>query len=208
MTSAAAKPDVDRGDGAGPLTLLAAHSMRNDAVVIGPLLPEDTGAMFLWLNDVDAAAMDLPFRPIDYMGYHNWLAELSRNAATVLFAIRRLRQPAIIGYIALTRIHPVHRSAELGVRIGVAEERGKGHGSAAIALALRYAWKQLNLNRVHLTVLSGNHRAIRAYQAAGFQHEGLMRQAAFIDGNWSDVVQMGILRPASVVQDVSVRSAS
>lgn len=175
---------------------LSAHSLRNDAVVIGPLLPDDTAAMFLWLNDVDAAEADMPFRPLDFMGYHNWLGEVSRNASLVLFAIRRQRHPAIIGYIALSKINAVHRSAELGVRIGADEMRGKGYGRAAITLALRYAWNQLNLNRVCLTVLAGNGRAIAAYRAAGFQQEGVLRQAAFMNGAWCDVIQMGILRPA------------
>jgi RimJ/RimL family protein N-acetyltransferase len=202
MTAIAAKPEPTLG-AASPKAVLFAHSLRDDAIVIGPVLPEDTGSLFLWVNDADAAMLDLPFRPMDWMGYHNWLAELSRNAATVLFAIRRRAHPAIIGYIVLTKIHPVHRSAELGVRIGAEDQRGKGYGSAAIALALRYAWNQLNLNRVQLTVLSTNHRAIGAYQNAGFQHEGLSRQAAFIDGSWCDVVQMGILRPGPVLRDVS-----
>jgi RimJ/RimL family protein N-acetyltransferase len=201
MASAAAQPDIEAGAGAKPQTALCAHSIRNETVVIGPVVPEDAGPMFLWLNDTEAAALDLPFRPMDYMGYHNWLAEVSRNTAMVLFSIRRLCDPAIIGYIALTGIHPVHRSAELGVRIGEEAERGKGHGRAAIALALRYAWNHLNLNRVQLKVLATNYRAIRAYLAAGFVCEGVSRQGAFIDGRWCDVVQMAILRPAPALQE-------
>ena len=208
MASAAAKPDIDLDEGAKPLTALSAHSMRNDTVVIGPILPEDAGPMFLWLNDAEAAALDLPFRPMNYITFHEWLTEISRNAATVLFAIRRPSHPAMIGYLALTKVHPVHRSAELGVRIGAEMERGKGYGRAAVALALRYAWNQLNLNRVQLTVLSTNYRAIRAYLAVGFEVEGVSRQGAFIDGRWCDVLQMGVLRPAPVLQDIGNAPAS
>jgi len=196
MTAAASKLNPDLSGAAVPMSALTSHSMRDGIVTIGPILPEDTGALFLWLNDVDAAELDLPFRPMDWMGYHNWLAEISRNGSVVLFAIRRLSHPAIIGYIALTKIHPVHRSAELGLRIGAEADRGKGYGSSALALALRYAWNQLNLNRVQLTVLNTNQRAISAYRAVGFQREGLLRQAAFIGGNWCDVIQMGILNNA------------
>ena len=82
------------------------------------------------------------------------------------------------------------------MRIGVEEDRGKGFGSAATALALDYAWSSLNLRRVCLTVFAGNDRAIAAYRRSGFREEGLMRQAAFSGGQWHDVVMMAALNPS------------
>jgi hypothetical protein len=40
-----------------------------------------------------------------------------------------------------------------------------------------------------------NKRAIRPYQALGFKKEGLLKQAAFIDGERIDLVLMAALRP-------------
>jgi diamine N-acetyltransferase len=196
VTAGAARQSALPEIGGAAISPLTAQSLRDGAVVIGPVLPEDTAALFLWLNDAQTAELDMPFRPMDWMGYNNWLTEISRNASQVFFAIRRISHPAIIGFVALTKIHPVHRCAELSVRIGAEGDRGKGYGAAAIALALRYAWNQLNLHRVHLTVFSTNQRAIGAYNASGFQCEGLLRQAAFINGAWCDVIQMGVLRSA------------
>jgi RimJ/RimL family protein N-acetyltransferase len=177
-----------------PLTSL---SLRNDKVVIGPILPDDTGAMFLWLNDVESANLDLPYRPVDWINYNAWLAECGKNQSQVLFAIRRILEPRIVGFIAITRIHPVHRSAEAGVRIGYPADRGQGLGRAALALALKYAWNHLNLGRVQLSVFESNTRAVRAYQAAGFEIEGKLRRAAFINGVCEDVVLMAALNPKS-----------
>ena len=178
--------------GMSPLTTL---SLRNDSVAIGPILPEDTGAIFLWLNDVESANLDLPYRPLDWMNYNVWLAEAGKNASQVLFALRRVRDPRIIGFIAITKIHPVYRSAEIGVRIGYPADRGQGLGRAALSLALKYAWNHLNLGRVQLNVFESNMRAIRAYQAAGFAFEGKLRRAAFINGVYEDVVLMAALNP-------------
>jgi RimJ/RimL family protein N-acetyltransferase len=186
-----------------PLTRLSLHDR---AVVIGPVLPEDTATLFLWLNDVEAANLDLPYRPLDWMGYDNWMAQLSRNCSQTFFAIRRVDGPAIIGFVALTGIQPVHRSAELGIRIGSEKDRGTGYGSAAVALALKYAWNHLNLNRVHLRVLSTNLRARAAYAKAGFSDEGVHRQALFLNGAWCDMAQMAALRPALPQgQEVEIR---
>ena len=65
----------------------------------------------------------------------------------------------------------------------------------ALKLALRYAWDTLNLKRVWLTVFASNERAIASYARAGFEPEGVMRQAAFIGGEWKDVVMMAALNP-------------
>ena len=180
---------------APPLAPLTSVSMRNDAVTIGPLLPEDTGQLFVWLNDVDAARLDLAYRPTDWLSFKAWLDELGRSNAQIVFAIRKLYEPQIIGFVIFKNIHQVHRSAEIGVRIGSDAERGKGYGTQALALALRYAWNHLNLHRMSLTVFAHNTRAIASYRACGFREEGRFEASAYIDGEWIDVIPMALLRP-------------
>jgi RimJ/RimL family protein N-acetyltransferase len=176
---------------------LASLSMRSGSVVLGPILPEDTGSIFLWLNDVESIVLDLPYRPVDWMNYNGWLEDFSKNPSQVIFAIRRIHDPKIIGFVVFVEISAVHRSAKFGIRIGAETDRSKGYGKEAIRLALTYAWKHLNLNRVRLSVFDSNRRAIAAYRAAGFQHEGTLREAAYINGGWTDVVLMGALRSQS-----------
>jgi len=178
------------------LAPLTAVSLRNDTVTIGPLLPEDTGPLFLWLNDIDAARLDLAYRPTDWMAFKTWLDELGRNNSQMVFAIRKLFEPQIIGFVIFKNIQFVHRAADIGVRIGAEAERGKGYGKRALTLALNFAWNHLNLHRVSLTVFAHNTRAIAAYRAVGFSEEGLLKDAAYIDGEWVDVVPMAVVRAA------------
>lgn len=60
--------------------------------------------------------------------------------------------------------------------------------------ARRLALHQIDLHRVNLHVFSTNAAAIHLYEKVGFVHEGVLRQAAHIDGRYVDVVVMGILR--------------
>ena len=71
---------------------------------------------------------------------------------------------------------------------------GKGYGTEAVRLALKFAFDYLNLERVALSVQANNPRAIRAYEKAGFVREGLLRRDAYRNGEYIDVVQMGVLR--------------
>jgi RimJ/RimL family protein N-acetyltransferase len=103
----------------------------------------------------------------------------------------------MIGFVLFKNFQSVYQTAELGVRIGDESERGKGYGTRAVRLALDYAWSVLNLHRVSLNVLAHNERAIVSYLHAGFAIEGKLREAAFIDGQWRDVVAMAALRPTA-----------
>jgi RimJ/RimL family protein N-acetyltransferase len=177
-------------------------------ISIGPFVPEDFASVFCWFNDVAAARLDLAYRPVDMMAHQQWWHGLSKDPSKVVFAIRKTSEPAIIGFVQITAINSVHRSAEMGVRIGEEKNRGQGYGTEALRLALSFCWNHLNLNRVQLSVFKHNLRAIAAYKAAGFRKEGCMRRAAFIGGEWVDLILMATLRPAQKPDRRSSRPAA
>lgn len=170
--------------------------LMTSRITIGPLVPEDFAPVFCWLNDVAAARLDLAYRPVDMMTHQQWWQSLGKDSTKVVFAIRKTTDPTIIGYVQITGINSVHRSAEIGIRIGEEGNRGQGYGKEALRLALEFCWNHLNLNRVQLIVFQHNDRAVRAYKAVGFRKEGLLKKAAFIGGNWVDLILMAALRPA------------
>ncbi|HKD21532.1 MAG TPA: GNAT family protein [Rhizomicrobium sp.] len=192
---AALRSDIGPDDLPRQMAPLTAVSLRNETVTIGPLLPEDTGSLFLWLNDVDAARLDLAYRPTDWLAFKAWLDDLPRTQTQLVFAVRKVFEPQIVGFVVFKNIQLVHRSAEMGVRIGAEAERGKGYGTKALMLAANYAWNHLNLHRLSLTVFAHNARAIAAYRTAGFREEGRLQDAAFIDGEWVDVIPMALVNP-------------
>ncbi len=99
-----------------------------------------------------------------------------------------------LGITGLHRISWLHRHAEWGVVIGRIEEWGKGYGREVGRTIQRYAFQTLNLNRVYLRVNADHLAGIRAYAAAGFVKEGVMREVTFVEGHYVDQVVMGKLR--------------
>ncbi len=59
---------------------------------------------------------------------------------------------------------------------------------------LDYAFRLRNAHKVWLSVNGTNERAVRAYRACGFVEEGRLRQHVWGDGQYLDLVYMGILR--------------
>lgn len=78
--------------------------------------------------------------------------------------------------------------------IGEPNAQNKGYGTEVSRLILRYAFEQLNLNRVQLRVYEYNARAKRCYEKAGYREEGRLRQARFWRGRCWTVLLMAALR--------------
>lgn len=110
------------------------------------------------------------------------------------FVIQTLGDDRKIGMINLAGFNWHVRSAWVGIGIGVREFWGKGCGTDAMKIILRYGFTQLNLNRIQLDVFSYNQRGIKSYEKAGFKHEGRLHGNLLKAGARYDEVFMGILR--------------
>ena len=173
-------------------------------VTIGPFVPDDYASMYCWANDIAAARLDGAFRPVNLIDVVRQFENAGKDPSRVTFAIRRRNETAIIGYLCVQNISSVHRSADIGIRIGEEKNRGHGYGKEALMMALDYCWRHLNLNRVGLIVFRGNQRAISIYKAAGFRIEGRLKKLFFIDGAWIDVLLMATFRPSRKGRDRTI----
>jgi RimJ/RimL family protein N-acetyltransferase len=167
--------------------------IKGESIVLGPILPTDFPSLFRWSDDIEAARLNETYRPAAWKNQEElWFG---KDPSRVFFAIRKSDEKNIIGYVQILGIDAVHRSAMLGLRIGEPVDRGKGYGREALALAVTYCWNHLNLSRIGLAVFGTNDRAVRLYSAFGFEVEGRMRRALFIDGQWIDLIPMALLHP-------------
>jgi RimJ/RimL family protein N-acetyltransferase len=110
------------------------------------------------------------------------------------FAIRTMVEDRLIGLIGLYTIFQPQREAFMGIQIGERDYWGKGFGTDALRVLLRYGFDELNLQRVSLSVLEGNERAMRSYEKCGFRYEGRERQVWTYDSRRWDEIYMGLLR--------------
>ncbi|MBI4674560.1 MAG: GNAT family N-acetyltransferase [Chloroflexi bacterium] len=110
-----------------------------------------------------------------------------------VFAIRTLADDKLIGQIGLW-IEPSQVEGFVWILIGERDYWGRGFGTDAMRVLLRYAFRELNLHRVVLRVFAFNTRAIRSYEKVGYVHEGRVRNALNRMGQRWDEVWMGITR--------------
>jgi RimJ/RimL family protein N-acetyltransferase len=155
--------------------------------------PEDSEQFAVWSQDDEYMRLldDDPVRP---MAPANFADFATPNPSDYYFHLRTLADDKLIGFVVLFHIKWTNQTAETAIGIGVREYRGKGYGSDALRLILNYAFSELSLHRVELTVIAYNASAIRAYERAGFVREGVKRQAIQRNGQRFDLIGYGILR--------------
>lgn len=100
----------------------------------------------------------------------------------------------VLGTAGLHSINRVAGTAAVGISLLDRERLGKGYGREAVGLLLDWAFRMQGFRRIWLEALASNERAVHAYRACGFTHEGLLRSHDFYDGGYHDVVVMGLLR--------------
>ena len=165
------------------------------AVALTELRDEDSETLFRWINDPNIVCFNSSFTPVHAPNHAAWFKSVTQAKDRIVFAIRRIGSPRVIGTLQLVNMHPIHRSAELIIRIGAESDRGHGLGTEAVCLAVDFAFRHRNLQRVWLRVFDVNPRAIRAYEKAGLVVEGRLRRSCFIDGAWVDEIIMARLAP-------------
>jgi RimJ/RimL family protein N-acetyltransferase len=125
-----------------------------------------------------------------------WLEKILKEEEQNLFMfmIRRLEDDRLIGEVGLDGVQWNHGDTFIGIGLGEREFWGKGYGTDAMRVILRYAFTELNLHRVSLNVLEYNTRALRSYEKVGFKVEGRAREFLSREGKRWDLIFMGILR--------------
>ncbi|WP_413309790.1 GNAT family N-acetyltransferase [Bacillus sp. 1P10SD] len=154
---------------------------------------EDTSIMLEWMEDAEY------LRNVDTeiampKSKEQLLEEGKIGHNEYSFRLRTISEEELIGFVSIHSIEWNNRTGTLAIGIGNKSHRNKGYGSDALQLILNYGFNELNLDRISLEVIEYNVGGVRAYEKAGFQHEGRKRSAVYRDGNRYDSILMAILR--------------
>ena len=171
-------------------------NIRGERVALGPLHRGLLPRIERWYNE---------FRTVDLGGDDPRPRSAESIAATwepllrgeredwIGFAIYALPDLRPIGIANIRDFSNPHGTAEFGITIGDAADRGQGFGTEATRLLLDYAFTVLGVHNIWLDTPAYNAGAIRAYEKAGFREIGRRRGARTLAGTRYDVVLMDCL---------------
>jgi len=163
-------------------------------VYLRPLDLADAPTLTAWLNDPEVTRYLLLHRPLMLLAEEAFLRKLSESERDIVLGIVAREPEQFIGVTGLHQLDARNRHVQFGITVGEKSAWGKGYGTEATRLMVRYAFDTLNLNRVCLHVHEYNERAVHVYQKVGFRMEGRLRQETFRDGRYWDTFVMAVLR--------------
>ena len=126
--------------------------------------------------------------------HERWFNHVTKDNDTYTFGIRLREDDRLLGNCDIEIESQFSHHGWVGIFIGDPDDWGKGYGTEAMGVLVRFGFMELNLHRITLNVFAYNERGIKAYEKVGFVHEGTNREALYRDGTYHDVHIMGILR--------------
>lgn len=168
--------------------------LRGENVLLAPVRRDDLEVFFGWINDRADVLSAAGYKPVHEPAHQAWVESVTKDEDSVIFAIRRVAGDHLVGYVQLVDIDWRNRNAELRLRIGDKDARNQRFGQEGTGLLLAHAFEDLNLIRVWAHVFATNVPTLKGAERLGFREEGLLRKAAYVGGDYLDVVVIGVLR--------------
>ncbi|KAA1469813.1 acyl-CoA N-acyltransferase [Dentipellis sp. KUC8613] len=119
-------------------------------------------------------------------------AEWWLSQALIFVVVEDKESGKFVGRASLRGATPRNRDAEVAISLSP-EWWGKGYGTEIMTWLVDYGFRGLGLHRLSLSATSNNERALALYKKVGFVEEIVRKKAAWIEGRWVDVVEMGIV---------------
>lgn len=162
-------------------------------IYLRPMTYEDTDLIVSWRNQ-EAVRRNFIYQELFTRESHEqWIHTMVETGKVIQMVICETEGGRPVGSVYLRDIDRRHNKAEYGIFIGGEGARGKGYGTMAARLMIRYAFEELGLHRLYLRAFADNEQAIRSYEKAGFEREAYLREDVCIEGRYRDIVLMGLL---------------
>ena len=170
--------------------------LAGEKVVLRSISEDDVTQRYLdFLNDkVVTKFLDAGRKEHSIDDLKSYVKEKISKNDCIFLAVRDKELSLHIGNVKIEPIDYNNRKAEIGIMIGDKNFWGKGYGTEAMRLAVKFCFQDLDFNRVTLGVITDNIQAIKSYKKVGFVQEGVLRGDVIRDGKKYNRILMGLLK--------------
>ena len=161
------------------------------SVKLRPLANDDGERVLAWRNSSEVARHMYSDHVISATEHQAWLARSVGAADRQVWII--VWRGAPVGLAALNRAEADARRWDWAFYLADSSVRGQGVGACVEYLVLRHAFETLHARKLWCEVLLRNEPVWRLHLSFGFTREADLRDHVFKDGDFQDVVGLGIL---------------
>ncbi|ANF95026.1 GNAT family N-acetyltransferase [Paenibacillus bovis] len=168
---------------------------QDDRIRLRALAPEDWEDHYINRFDTPArrlleCAVELPPTMVEAQQFTETYAGFANNR--LMFTMESL-DGENVGALNLNSIDERNGTFSIGIQVD-RDHRGKGYGTRAIHLLLKYAFFERRLNKFNNYVLEGNIASATMLRKVGCIQEGIRRQMFYTDGRYQDCILFGMTK--------------
>jgi len=169
-------------------------NIKGKFVTLRAIEKEDLELMREMLNDpkIENLVVGWAF-PVSKYQQNQWYENNINNTSNLRFIIETPDDGAV-GLATLTEIDWKNRRAYHGIKLTNMKNRTKGIGTDAVMAIMRYAFDELQLNRLDGSWFETNVGSQKLYTKCGWKVEGKQRQYVYKNGQYRDLIIVGVLR--------------
>jgi RimJ/RimL family protein N-acetyltransferase len=132
--------------------------------------------------------------PVSKIQQKKWF-ESNMNSQNNIRLIIDTREDGAVGFANIVNIDWKNRSAFHGIKIASRKFRSRGIGTDTVMAVMKYAFVELQLNRLDGTIIDYNEASRKLYcDKCGWKVEGVRRKAVFKGNEYHDELIVGILK--------------
>lgn len=142
-------------------------TIQHGEITLRPLRHHDIEQLRIWRNDQENSRYIRKLPYITKEDQEIWFSRYLEEEGSYCFAI--VDDEELVGSVALYDVSG--DSAEFG-RLMIGARKGRGYGTKATEAALRIAFEQIGVSKIHAEVSFGNDAALAIYTKVGFRITG------------------------------------
>lgn len=176
-------------------------NLKGKKVLLRSIENEDIEILRELINDPWYESMIVGWAfPISKRDQEEWFKNYKISDKQLRLIIET-EEDGMVGMTGLMEIDWKNGVAQAGgMRIAKKDLRTKGIATDAYMTLFKYAFEELRLNRIEGSVLTYNIASIKTTQKVGFKQEGIKREAIYKNGEYHDVISLGILKKDYLVK--------
>lgn len=137
-------------------------------------------------------AVELPPTHVEAKNFTENFSDFSLAKGRIMFTIVNM-DGENVGGVNLNSIDERNGTFSIGIQID-RDHRGKGYGTRAVRILLKYAFFERRLNKFNDSVLEGNEPSAAMMRKLGCIQEGVRRQVIYTDGKYQDMILFGLTK--------------
>lgn len=167
-------------------------NIYGEKVILRALEPRDMQYLLDMINDPEIERMVVGWSfPISEKQQMDWYNRIITDNSNFRFAIDY--ENKFIGISTLTNIDWKNRNAYHGIKLLNSAPKGIGLGTDAVYATMKYAFEELQLNRLCGSILEYNIPSLKLYAKCGWKLEGTYRKNVFKNNAYHDEYPTAIL---------------